>query len=492
MKKAIVIGSGFGGLASSLRLKAKGYDVLVLESLSEAGGRARSFKIEDFIFDAGPTVITAPYLIEELFSLFNKKSQDYFELLPVDPFYRIMYWDGSVFDYVGNQERLLEQIRSFNPEDVDGYLKLAAHAERIFDIGYMKLADAPFENVSEMLRVLPDMVKLQNYYTVYGLVSKYIKDERLRQAFSFQPLLVGGNPFQTTSIYLLIHWLERKWGVHFARGGTTAIVNALLRLMQEEGITIQYNSPVETIRVENGKTTGVALKDGQFLPCDLVVSNADPMMVYSKMIDKSHRKRHADWRLKLRRPSMGLFVGYFGTNKIYSDLAHHTILLGPRYKGLLDDIFNNYKLANDFSLYLHAPARTDTAMAPTGKDAFYVLSPVPNQKSKIDWSKEGPRYFERILKSLDQRAMPGLMNSLTAQHFITPDYFERDLKSFQGAGFGLEPIFRQSAYFRFHNRSEDVRGLYFVGASTHPGAGVPGVLCSAKVLDKLLPSANEV
>ncbi len=356
-KKVLVIGSGFGGLAAAVRLRAMGYDVSVLEANDQLGGRAAVFKKDGFTFDAGPTVITAPYLLEELFELAGKNYRDYFELMPIDPFYRIQFHDGEHFDYVGDQERLIPEIRRFNPADVDGYKKLCAHAERIFDIGYMQLADAPFDRLSDMLRVVPQMIKLGNYRTVYSLVSKYIKDDRLRQAFTFQPLLVGGNPFQTTSIYLLIHWLERKWGVHFPKGGTGAIIQGLAKLLTEMGVELRLNSSVEKIETINGKVRGVYLKSGEFVAADLVVSNADPMTVYSKLLDPTDRNKHKDSNLVKRRPSMGLFVGYFGTKKQYPEIKHHTIVLGPRYKELLGDIFDRHVLAEDFSLYLHAPTR---------------------------------------------------------------------------------------------------------------------------------------
>ena len=489
-KKVLVIGAGFGGLAAAVRLRCMGYDVEVLEANDQPGGRAAVFKRDGFIFDAGPTVITAPYLLEELFLLAGKDFRNYFELMPVDPFYQIQFHDGQHFDYVGDEERLLSEIRRFNPSDVDGYKKLCAHAERIFDIGYTQLADQPFERLSDMLRVVPQMVKLGNYRTVYSLVAKYIKDERLRQAFTFQPLLVGGNPFQTTSIYLLIHWLERKWGVHFPRGGTGAIVNGLSKLLSEIGVEIRLNSGVQKIETMNGKVRGVHTQDGRFIEADVVVSNADPMTVYSRLVGGSDRSRHSDARLAKRRPSMGLFVGYFGTRKKYPSVKHHTIVLGPRYRGLLKDIFDRRILAEDFSLYLHAPTRSDPTLAPEGGETFYVLSPVPNNLSGIDWESEGESYFNKILEALEARVLPDLRNQIVTQFFVTPNYFEKNLQSYKGAGFGLEPRFSQSAYFRFHNRSEDVRGLYFVGASTHPGAGVPGVLCSAKVLEKIIPGPN--
>lgn len=487
--RTVVIGAGLGGLAAAIRLRARGHRVTVLEATDQPGGRASVFLRDGFSFDAGPTVVTAPYLLHELFALAGRDSRDYFELLPVDPFYRVEFADGSRFNYVGDEERIVEQIRRISPGDVDGYRRLAAHAERIFDVGYTRLADAPFDRLSEMLRVVPEMVRLGSYRTVYGMVSRYLRDERLRQVFTFQPLLVGGNPFRTTSIYLLIHWLERKWGVWFAKGGTTSIVRGMTRLLEEMGAEVRCGAPVEEVEVRDGRARAVRLEGGERIACDLVVANGDPVHVYGKLVAARHRRRHTDHSLARRRLSMGLFVAYFGTRRTYPELAHHTILMGPRYRELLEDIFERKRLADDFSLYLHAPTRTDPSVAPAGHEGFYVLSPVPHNGSGIDWEAEGPRYLDRILGHLEERCLPGLRENLTTSFHVTPRYFEERLRSAQGAGFGIEPRLSQSAYFRFHNRSEDVDGLYFVGAGTHPGAGMPGVLCSAKVLDRVLHGA---
>lgn len=483
----VVIGAGFGGLAAAVRLRAMGHKVLVLEAGPQPGGRARVFHDEGFTFDAGPTVITAPYLLDELFSLVGRDARDYFELRPVDPFYRVKFPGGEHFDYVGEEDRITDQIREISPGDVDGYRKLAAHTKRIFDVGYTGLADQPFDRLWDMMKVVPDMVRLESHRSVYGLVSSYIKDERLRQVFTFQPLLVGGNPLKTTSIYMLIHWLERKWGVHFAMGGTGAIVGALTRLLEELEVPVRCDAPVDHIEVENGKATAVVLEGGERLPCAFVVSNADPSMVYTKMIDAKWRSKHTDGAVKRKKQSMSLFVTYFGTKVAYPDQAHHTIVLGPRYQGLLDDIFDKKVLAEDFSLYLHAPTRTDPSLAPPGGECFYVLSPVPNDLSGIDWEQAAPEYEQRILGHLEKHHLPGLRENLVTCRSVDPRYFRQDLRSYQGAAFGIEPILTQSAWFRYHNRSEDIDGLYFVGASTHPGAGVPGVLCGAKVLEKVAP-----
>ena len=486
-ERAVVVGAGFGGLAAAVRLRAMGWDVTVVEALDQPGGRARVFQRDGFTFDAGPTVITAPYLLHELFALAGRDSRDYFELVPIDPFYRILFHDGSRFDYVGDEERLLAEIARLEPRDVDGYRRLAEHAKRIFDVGYLKLADQPFHRLADMLRVLPDMARLSSHRSVYGLVSRYIRDERLRQALTFEPLLVGGSPFRTTSIYLLIHWLERQWGVHYAKGGTGAIVAGLVRLLGDMGADVRLGAPVDEIEVDGrGRVRGVRLAGGETLPASVVVCNGDPSVVYPRLIDARHRRRHTDRQTGRVRQSMSLFVGYFGTTQTYPDLVHHTIVLGPRYEGLLDDIFRRRRLAEDFSLYLHAPTRTDPSLAPPGCETFYVLSPVPNTRSGIDWSREAEPYFERVLSTLESRLLPGVRASLATSFHMTPADFEHTLRSRDGAAFGPEPILTQSAWFRYHNQSPDVAGLYFVGAGTHPGGGVPGVLNSAKVVERLL------
>lgn len=487
MSSALVVGSGFGGLAAALRLLARGYQVHLVEAGEVHGGRARVFEQDGFTFDAGPTVITAPHLFDELFELFGNRREDYVEFVPVDPFYRCQFNDGTFFDYVADDERLIAQIAQFEPRDVDGYRRLVRHAQQIFEVGYEQLADKPFGRVSDMLRIVPDLARLSAYRSVFGLVSKYISNPKLRQVFSFEPLLVGGNPLSVPGIYLLIHWLERKWGVHYAKGGTGAIVRALVQLFEEQGGTVELHAPVGEVIVENGKACGVLLEDGRELRADLVVMNADPTQVYSKMVDPRFLSKNRPSSVKRKRQSMSLFVGYFGTDRAYPDIKHHTIVLGPRYQGLLRDVFDKKILAEDFSLYLHRPGASDAAMAPSGKEAFYVLSPVPNQLSGLDWAQKSEEYFERILEELERRVLPGLTSSIVTRRAVDPRYFQNDLRSTHGAAFGLEPSLVQSAYFRYHNACSDIDSLFFVGASTHPGAGMPGVLCSAKVLERLVP-----
>jgi phytoene desaturase len=486
MKPYIVIGAGFGGLAAAVRLRAMGHPVLVLEGNDQAGGRAAVWKRDGFTFDAGPTVITAPYLLDELFTLLGRDPRDYYTLEAVDPFYRVMFPEGGHFDYVGDDERLLAQIEAMSPRDVDGYRALLKQAQEIFDVGYTKLADQPFGQLSDMLRVVPDMIKLGSWRSVYGMVAKHIKDDRLRQVLTFEPLLIGGNPFTAPAIYLLIHWLERKWGVWFPKGGTGAVVNALVQLLADSQVEVRCNTPVTKIRVENGQAVGVELADGQFIAAAGVVCNGDPSYTYTNLIDAQHRKTWTDRKVAKVHQSMSLMVTYFGTEGVWPELAHHTIVLGPRYEGLLDDIFHKRVLAEDMSLYIHAPTRTDASLAPEGKECFYVLSPVPNQLSGINWEDRAAEYEDRILTNLEQRMLPGLKSRITTKFSVDPRYFTDRLNAVHGAAFGPEPRLTQSAWFRYHNASEDVGGLYFVGAGTHPGAGVPGVLNSAKVLERLV------
>jgi len=486
-ERAVVIGAGFGGLAAAVRLRAMGYEVEVLEALDSAGGRARVVERDGYVFDLGPSVITAPHLFEELFDLVGVRAGDRLRLDPVDPFYRIHFSDGSRFDYVGEEERLLAEIERLSPTDVEGYRALARRARRIFEKGYEELADRPFDRVTDMLRVVPDMARLGCFRSMYGTVSRHVRDPRLRQALTFESLLVGGDPFRTTSIYLLIHWLERKWGVHFARGGTGAIVDALVRLLAEIGVRIRYRTPVGRIAVESGRVRAVVTESGERVPASIVVSNADPTVTYRHLLRSADRGVVRSAGLRLRRQSMSLFVVYFGTRGTYPELAHHTLLFGDDYRGQIRDVFRRGRLSPSFSLYLHSPTRSDPSLAPPGHDAFYALVAVPNTRSGIDWGRAGPGLCRRVLARLEERLLPGLGDRLDTCFYLTPEYFRTELRSADGSAFGPEPTLLQSAYFRYHNRSPDVGGLYFVGAGTHPGAGVPGVLNSAKLLERIVP-----
>lgn len=478
---AAVIGSGFGGIAAAIRLQARGLQTVLLERRDKPGGRAYVFEDKGFTFDAGPTVITAPECIDELFEICNKKRDDYVELLPVSPFYRLCWENGDVFDYSNDEELLLEQIKSFNASDVDGYRSFFKYSEAVFEAGYKDLVHVPFLSFWDMIRVAPELIKLKAYRSVYSTVASYIKNEKLRQAFSFHSLLIGGNPFAASSIYTLIHALERKWGVFFAKGGTHALVRGLIRLFEDMGGRVSLNADVDEIVTEEGRVTGVRLKDGTFSPYDLVISNADVTHTYNSLLRNTQEVAGVAKRLLKKRYSQALFVLYFGTDRVYPRVAHHSILFCNRYKDLLDDIFNKGVLPQENSFYLHAPCRTDASLAPEGCDSFYVLANVPNLgKAPLDWNVVGPRYADWILDYLSRTYLPDVKRHVVTQRMFTPLDFKQELNAHLGTAFSLEPTLLQSAYFRAHNREKRVEGLYFVGAGTHPGAGVPGVINSAK------------
>jgi phytoene desaturase len=486
---AVVVGAGFGGIAAALRLRAKGYAVTLLERGDKLGGRAQVFEKDGFRHDAGPTVITAPFLFDELFQLFGKKREDYVTFVPLSPWYRFYYQDGSTFDYGGTVEDTVAEIRRIELADGDGYLAMVEHSRKLYDAGFTDLADQPFHQFSMMAKQIPTLGKLRADRSVWQVVCKYLKNPKLREAFSIQPLLVGGSPFDTTSIYGLIHYLERAWGVFFTMGGTGALVAAFGKLMAEEGVKVRFGATVAEITLSGRKATGVKLASGDIIAADIVVSNADPMHMYREMLPDSALS--ASTKLKRKsKLSMGLYVLYFGTKKQYPGVAHHTIWLGPRYKELLDDIFHKKIMPDDFSLYVHRPTATDPSFAPAGCDSFYVLCPVPNTQGGQDWAIEGPKLRDRIISELERTMLPGLKEVITADFYMTPADFETRYLSFGGAGFSIAPYFSQSAWFRFHNKSESIDGLYLVGAGTHPGAGLPGVVCSAKVIEKLVPRVS--
>ncbi len=487
--RAVVIGSGFGGLAAAVRLGARGYRVTVLEKLDAPGGRAYVYRQDGFTFDAGPTIVTAPFLLEELWALCGKRLADDVELRPVSPFYRIRFHNGEVFDYSGDPEAMRAEVAKFSPSDVAGYERFMKVSEETYRIGFEQLGHVPFGSWKDMLKVLPDLMRLQSYRTVYGMVAKHIRDERLRTVLSFHPLLVGGNPFTTTSVYSLIAFLERRWGVHFAMGGTGQLVKGLVGLIAGQGGTLRCNAEVSEITVEDGVATGVKLATGEAIAADVVVSNADAAWTYRHLLPARWRHRWTDRRIERSRYSMSLFVWYFGTKRQYPDVPHHTILLGPRYRELLGDIFGRKVLAKDFSLYLHRPTATDPSLAPRGCDAFYVLSPVPHLGSGTDWSEQAETYRRTLSKYLSETLLPDLEQEVVTSRMLTPQDFQDRLLSFRGAAFGMEPVLTQSAWFRPHNRSEEVERLYLVGAGTHPGAGLPGVISSARVLDTVVPDA---
>jgi len=487
---AIVIGSGFGGLAAAVRLGARGYRVTVLEKLDAPGGRAYVFRQDGFTFDGGPTIITAPFLFEELWSLCGKRMSDHVSLEPVDPFYRLRFDDGAVFSYSGDPDAMRAEVERFSPADVAGYERFMKLSEDLCDKAFGELGDAPFSTFGDMVKVAPDLVRLQGQRSVYGIVSKYIKDPRLRVVFSFHPLLIGGNPFSASAVYGLIPYLERRWGVHFARGGTGALVNGLVSLVEGQGGMVVYDADVEEILVREGAATGVRLTTGETLDADIVVSNADASTTYHDLLPESVSRKWSKRKVEKARHSMGLFVWYFGTKRQFENVGHHTIVLGPRYEELLKDIFTRKHLADDFSLYLHRPTIADPSLAPEGNDAFYVLSPTPNLTGDIDWDVEAEPYRQRIEKRLSDTLLPGLKEEIITSRVMTPLDFKTRLRAYQGSGFSLEPILTQSAWFRPHNQAENIENLFLVGAGTHPGAGVPGVLSSARILDKVAPDAS--
>jgi phytoene desaturase len=482
--RAAVIGSGFGGLAAACRLQALGVRTTLFEARDQPGGRAYVYRDAGFTFDAGPTVITAPECLEEVFAAGGKRLADYVELLPVTPLYRLVWPDGVRFDYVRDEAALLEQIRRISPADVAGYKRFAAYSRRVFQKGYVELGAKPFPRFWDMVRAAPHLARLRADRSVYAAVARFIGDEHLRQAFSFHPLLVGGNPYETSAVYTLIHHIEREWGVFFPRGGTGSLVSAFVRLFADLGGELRLNAPVRDVRLEHrpdGRTRHRVTTDaagGE--PFDLVVSNADLHHTYATLYGREPLAAPTVRKLDRMEWSMSLVVVYFGTNVRHPDLAHHTILFGPRYKGLLDDIFHGDRLPDDFSLYLHAPTVTDPSLAPPGGEAFYVLSPVPHLgRAAIDWAVEGPRYADRILAALE-RHLPDLRRHVVTRRVFTPADFEAVLSARHGSAFSVAPRLTQSAYFRPHNRDPRIPGLYLVGAGTHPGAGVPGVVNSAK------------
>ncbi|CAM5793807.1 Phytoene dehydrogenase OS=Rhizobacter sp. Root404 OX=1736528 GN=ASC76_02650 PE=3 SV=1 [Rhizobacter fulvus] len=489
---AIVIGSGFGGLAAAVRLGARGYRVTVLEKLDAPGGRAYVHRQDGFTFDAGPTVITAPFMFEELWALCGRRMADDIDLRPVAPFYRIRFDDGESFDYSGDAAAMRAEVARFAPGDVAGYERFLKASEAIFKVGFEELGDQPFDSWTDMARVLPALLKLEGYRTVWTLACKHVKDARLRVVLTFQSLLVGGNPFSTTSVYCLIAFLERRWGVHFPMGGTGSLVKGLVSLIEGQGGSVRCNCGVAQITVANGAASGVRLDNGETVAADVVVSNADSAWTYRHLVPAEHRHRWTDARIEKARYSMSLFVWYFGTKRQYPDVAHHTIALGPRYRELLTDIFDRKLLADDFSLYLHRPTATDPSLAPAGCDAFYVLSPVPHLQSGTDWAAHAEPYRLAIQQRLQATLLPGLADEIVTSRLLTPQDFQDRLSSFRGAAFSLEPVLTQSAWFRPHNRSEELDRLYLVGAGTHPGAGLPGVLSSARVLDSVVPHADQL
>ncbi|MDZ4766339.1 MAG: phytoene desaturase [Chloroflexota bacterium] len=492
MARIIVIGSGFGGLGAAIRLAARGHEVEIIEKRDKLGGRAYVYEINGFKFDGGPTVLTAPFMFDDLWAAAGKRRADDIELVPINPFYRIYDKDGSAFNYNGDEAFTLAQIDNWNPADKEGYLRFIGTTKAIFQKGFVELADKPFLHFTDMLKVAPDLIKMQSYLSVYRYVSQFIENDFLRRCFSFHPLLIGGNPFDAPSIYAMIHYLEREWGVHYAMGGTGALVAAMGKLFTDIGGQIRLNTEVEQIMTSGRKVLGVRLVDGTELKADHIVSNADVSWTYRNLIPEKARHKYTNRKIDSMKYSMSLFVIYFGTKRRYLDsgLSHHNIILGDRYEALLSDIFRKKKLSKDFSLYLHMPTITDPSIAPEGCENFYVLSPVPHLDSGTDWTQFAKPYRDGIMQFLEDNYLPDLQANIIAEHSIDPLHFQNTLNSHKGAAFSIQPILMQSAWFRPHNRSEDFDNLYFVGAGTHPGAGLPGVLSSSIIVENLIGSAS--
>lgn len=495
-EKVIIIGSGFGGLGAAARLAARGYQVEIFEKQDKPGGRAYVFERDGFKFDGGPTVITAPFMFDDIFAAAGRRREEYVEFKPLDPFYRIFDHTGRPFDYNDDPDFIAGQIRNWSPDDAEGYSRFMQTTQAIFRKGFVELADKPFLRVSDMLKVAPDLIRLQSHRSVYNYVSRFIQNDFLRRCFSFHPLLIGGNPFDASSIYAMIHYLEREWGVHYVMGGTGALVNALAQLIEELGGRFHYNTEVTEIIVDNRRASGIRLADGTIHRAAHVISNADVAWTYLNLIPgRARGLRNSDLRYqKLTRYSMSLVVIYFGTKKLYrheGKLAHHNIILSERYQGLLADIFKHKVLPEDFSLYLHMPTLTDPSIAPPGHEGFYVLSPVPHLGADVDWAQAARPYRDAIMSFLEDNYLPDLQANIVTEHMIDPRHFQNRLNSYMGAAFSVEPVLTQSAWFRPHNRSEDIDNLYFVGAGTHPGAGLPGVLSSSKIVEDLIAATGD-
>ena len=484
--RSIVIGGGFGGIATALRLRALGHQVTLLERLGSLGGRAQVFKKNGFKHDAGPTVITAPFLFDELFELFNEKREEYIKFKPLEPWYRFHFHDGQTFDYSESIKKTENEMKRFSIEDANNYYKLLEASKAIFDVGFTKLSDKPFSSFLYMMKQVPALIKLKSYLTVSQLVNKYIKNPNLRAAFSIHPLLVGGNPFSTTSIYALIHFLERNWGVYFSMGGTGKLVEELTNLLQRTGVEIKYNTDIKNAFEINGKIEKIECMNGNTFHADNFVFNGDPPTFYNEILKSKIKKRKKFLPERFTSYSFGMFVLFFGTKKQYLNIAHHSIWLSKRFKGLLTDIFDNKILSEDFSLYIHRPTATDESFAPKGCDSFYVLCPVPNLQGNINWAIEGDKLKDRIVNALDSTILPELKNNICDEFYMTPVDFKNDYRSTHGAGFSIAPNFSQSAWFRYHNKDPHIDNLFFAAAGAHPGAGIPGVLSSAKVVESLL------
>ena len=492
--RAVVIGAGIGGLASAMRLGAKGYRVEVVDRLDSVGGRGTAVTVNGHRFDLGPTIVTVPNCFKELWAATGNKFEDDVDLRPLDPFYTIRFPDGSEFNARRDHEDMRAEVKRLSPSDLAGYDKIVKDAEARYSFGFEDLGRRPMNELWELIKVLPIFAWYRADRSVYAHAAKRLKDERMRMALSFHPLFIGGDPFHVTSMYTLVSHLEKEFGVHYAMGGVAAIAEAMAKTVRKQGGKIRLNEEVDEILVENGKATGVSLKSGQALAAPVVVSNADAGHTYDHLMRNAKKRRWTPKKLATRRWSMGLFIWYFGTKgtrEKWADVGHHTILSGPRYKGLVRDIFMKGKLCDDMSLYVHRPTVTDPGCAPEGDDTFYALSPVPHLgfDNGVDWKTEAEPYRQKVQAVLEEKMLPGLGETISASHVMTPLDFQDRYLSPYGSGFSIEPRILQSAWFRPHNVSEEVKGLYLAGAGTHPGAGLPGVVSSAEVLAKLVPDA---
>ncbi|HEY8925503.1 MAG TPA: phytoene desaturase [Polyangia bacterium] len=487
--RVAIIGSGFGGLAAGIRLQAAGLRTVMYEARDRPGGRAYVYEDQGFTFDAGPTVITAPHCLEELYAEAGERLEDHVHLEPVRPFYRLHWPDGSRFDYGGSPESVAAQVAALAPDDAAGFERFMDYSRRVFEAGYDGLVDAAFLRFADMVRVAPRLARLRADRSIYAAVSRFVRDERLRQALSFHALLIGGNPFETSAIYTLIPFLERKWGVFFPRGGTGALVRGLADLYRRLGGELRLSAPVTGVKVlreAGARPRHAVATEGEEEAFDAVVSNADLHHTYARLYAADPVARSRGEKLERMHWSMSLVVVYFGTRRRYPGRAHHTILFGPRYREMLREIFHGPALPPDFSLYLHQPTVTDPSLAPPGGETFYVLAPVPHLgAADIDWTREAEPYADRVLAALET-VLPDLRREIVVKRVFTPLDFRDRLNAFQGSAFSLAPRLGQSAYFRPHNRDPEIPGLYIVGAGTHPGAGVPGVINSGKATARLV------
>ena len=487
MKTAVVIGSGFGGLALAIRLQSAGIATTIVEARDKPGGRAYYWERDGFTFDAGPTVITDPACLQELWGLTGRDIAEDVTLEPVTPFYRLNWADGTNFDYTNDDALLKAEILKLNPEDWAGYQRFLDYSAGVFKEGYEKLGHVVFLDFASMLKAAPALAKYQAWRSVYSIVASYVKNEKLREALSFHTLLVGGNPFTTSAIYALIHKLERDGGVWFAKGGTNRLVAGMVAQFQRIGGTLRLADPVVTIETLGDRATGVVTQSGWRQEADMVACNGDIVHSYRDLLSGSRSAQRTRARLERKKFSPSLFVVHFGIKGAWPGIPHHMILFGPRYKGLLEDIYDHGVLAQDFSLYLHHPTVTDPSMAPEGHSTFYALAPVPHMgKFPVDWDEIAPILEKRILDEIGRRLIPDIHERIVTKFSYTPKDFGTDLSAHMGSAFSLEPVLQQSAYFRVHNRDDHIPNLYFVGAGTHPGAGIPGVVGSAKATAKLM------